>query len=170
LRSALKRVGAKAKPASAADPVKAQLSAADPVKAQLSAADPVKAQRRRGQRSAQAALGMMDRPPAAQDDAALKEWLDQLPQPQKEKLARLVGQARAGSSPERPSQPGLARVERQLAGQGINFDINANTVIVNIGGNGREDRSREGWRGRPSQSRNDWGRQWGRVKDFINGH
>jgi hypothetical protein len=142
LRSALKKVGGKPKAATAAKP------------------DPA----RRAGRATQAALGMIGRPPAGCDEDALADWLRALPPEQRDKLGRLLANARPA---DRPPPSALARVERQMAEQGISFNVNAQTVIVNIGGESR--RGDGPRRDRAWKPRADWGRQLGKVKDFING-
>jgi hypothetical protein len=142
LRSALKKVGGKPKAAADAKPGPA----------------------RRTGRAAQAALGMIGQPPAGCDEAALADWLRGLPPEQRDKLGRLLAHARPA---DRPPPAGLARVERQMAEQGISFNVNAQTVIVNIGGDSRKSDGPR--RDRAWKPRSDWGRQLGRVKDFING-
>ena len=147
LRSALKRVGGKAKAEGAGDPA-------------------AKAQKR-ARRAEQAALGLMGKPPGAFDEAALTQWLAQMSPEQLQKLGRMVWAARQ----QKERSPGLGRVEKQMERQGIRFDVHGGNVTVNIGPERGYDRGRNSaYSGRRSSYRSDWGRQLGRIKDFINGH
>ena len=148
LRSALKRVGAKPKPAAGRE-----------------AGDPAKRTARAARRAAQAALGMVGQPPSSLDEAALRQWLARMAPEQLRKLEFLLRAARQ----ERPRPaPGLDRVEREMGKHGISFDVRAGSVTVNIGagpqqGGGRRYSSPR----RPAGG--DWGRPLARIRDFING-
>jgi hypothetical protein len=142
LRSALKRVGGKAK----------------------ASADAADRAGQRARRSQQAALGAIGRPPASFDEAALDTWLGQLTPEQLRKLGKLVWQARQR---QETAAPGLDRVQKRMEAQGVSFEIHGHNVTVNLG----HERGRApAYSGRRSSSHSDWGRQLGRIKDFINGH
>lgn len=149
VRSALKRVGGAPRP----PPETPQSKKED--KTHSSAA-----------RAAQAALGMMGRNPAEFDDASLRDWLKQLPPAELQRLSKMVWAAKQ----DKP-QPGFEKIERQLAQHGMQFSINAQNVTVNIGTEGGRSAPYQGsqYSRRRSSYRGDWGRQWARVKDFING-
>jgi hypothetical protein len=144
LRSALKRVGGKPKPENAARNASKTGQWA--------------------QRSAQAALGMIGRPPGSFDEAQITEWLGQMTPEQLRKLGRLVWLAR---QEKEAKSPGLDKVERQMERQGIRLEVHGHNVTVNLG----QDRGRPpAYPSRRPNYRADWGRQLGRIRDFINGH
>jgi hypothetical protein len=173
LRSAVRRVSGKA------DPL--------PGKARTDCSDPGKAGWRT--RAAQAALGILGSPPERFDETALGDWVRRLSPDERRRLSRLLWAARQDEPTT--AKPPFAKVERQLAQQGVHLDISAQTVNVTMN-NAATDRPPRGnefrtpfgseQRGAPPQTSTraaprsryrmpaDWGRQWGRIKDFINGH
>jgi hypothetical protein len=126
---------------------------------------------KRSGRAAQAALGMMGRRPADFDEDTLRAWLKGMNEAELKRLSKLVWAARQGdqAAPSSAQKPPFEGVARHLAGQGMQFSINAQTVIVNVG---EASAARQSYQPRPRRKeyQGDWGRSWGRVKDFINGH
>jgi hypothetical protein len=157
-----------------------------PVKAQTDGSDPGKAARR--SRAAQAALGMLGSPPQHFDETALGDWVRRLSPDERRRLSRLLWAARQDDPT--PAKPPFAKVERQLAQQGVHLDISAQTVNVTMNNAATDRTPRDSdfrsmsgaERSAPARTSNraaprsryrmpaDWGRQWGRIKDFINGH
>jgi hypothetical protein len=135
---------------------------------------PAQAARKSGP-AAQAALGMMGRGPADFDDDSLRSWLKAMSADELKKLSKLIWTARQEdpAAPRSAERPPFEKVARQLESQGMNFSINANTVVINVGESAAKRAPYQ-----PSLKRKDyhgdwgrdWGRSWGRVKDFINGH
>ena len=128
-------------------------------KGQASAADAAVKPRHRAERASQAALGMMGKPPSAFDEAGLKDWLGKMSPEDLRKLGKLVWLAR-----QKKEANGFDKVERQMSAQGVKFEIHGGDVTINLGHQGSR------YPARRNSSRADWGRQLGRVKDFINGH
>jgi hypothetical protein len=134
-------------------------------KAQARAADPAAKPRKRGERSAQAALGAMGRPPSSFSDAELNKWLDDLSPDQLKKMGKLVWQAKQRKEGR---GPGLDKAEQLLRDRGMRFEIHAQNVTINLPG---EQRRGGYYSGKRNYSYSDWGRRLGNgLKGFINGH
>jgi hypothetical protein len=132
----------------------------------------------RAARARQAALGMLGGAGKSFDPDAITAWLRQLSAAEQARLAGLLRQAR-GPDAKDATPPPFERIERQLAQQGVHLEIHDSKVTVTVGGPGGKRAAapaaeRDGKSGRRSGprlwSRVDWGRHWGHIRDFINGH
>jgi len=125
--------------------------------------------RKRSTRAEQAATGMMGPPPTTFDEKAVTDWLSKMSSEDLAKLARLTAIAKQGRKEEHGA---WRKVDRGMAQNGLHVQINGGTVTINNGpGNNGP--------GTPSSSRANsqeqrkpldlLGRNFSRLKDFING-
>jgi hypothetical protein len=125
------------------------------------AANPQATARKRSTRAEQAAAGMMGPPPTTFDEAAIKDWLDQMSAADLAKLARLTAIAKAGKQEGRST---WNKVDRGIAQRGLHVEVHGGTVNIDNSGRGAERQPQMMGR-RPDVL----GRQLARIKDFING-
>jgi len=163
-----KGVAGRALPRGDAEPSRAHLRLALKKvggKAQDKNPDPAARTRKRGERSAQAALGMMGKPPSGFSEVELGQWLDGMAPDQLKKMAKLVWQARQRKDGR---GEGLDKAEKFMQDRGVRFEIHAENVTINLPG---EQRGGGPYSKRRNYSRSDWGRSLGNsLKGFINGH
>jgi len=118
--------------------------------------------RKRSTRAEQAATGMMGPPPTTFDEKMVTDWLSKMSSEDLAKLARLTAIAKQGRKEEHGA---WRKVDRGMAQNGVHVQVHGGTVTINTGNSSSPQVGNQ----EPRKPLELLGRNFSRLKDFING-
>ena len=122
--------------------------------------------RKRSTRAEQAATGMMGPPPTTFDEKAVTDWLSRMSSEELGKLARLTAIAKQGRKEEHGA---WRKVDRGMAQNGVHVQVHGGNVTINTGNSGPGKPPQQASSQEPRKPLELLGRNFSRLKDFING-